>query len=242
MVIIVMNVSSMEIFDVLGACLPDNTKPYDISDRVKNLYYDGLDMHNVLDLGCGSGNSVDFFDSLSPKINWRGVDIEGSPEVDSRIRSEKFIESFNGIDLPYKQDSFELIYCNQVLEHVRYPDELIRSVFRVLKPKGLFVGAVSYLEPYHSRSIFNFTPYGVFRVLSEAGFVVKEIGPGVDASLLINRQILNRSRALRFIWNINYIYGLIDVYSFLRRLSSKEINMLKLNFAGHINFLAYKKA
>jgi SAM-dependent methyltransferase len=192
----------------------------------------------VLDLGCGEGDSIDLFKKIVPKAHWHGVDIEDSPEVRKRIREHGSIKTFDGVNLPYPNNYFDLIYCNQVLEHVRYPDKLISEAFRVLKPYGLFAGAVSYLEPFHSYSIFNFTPYGIIRVFTDAGFKIEEIRPGSDASLFINRQLLNRSTMFRFIWNRNYLHIICDLIGSVFCLGHCERNFLKVQFAGHLCFLA----
>jgi SAM-dependent methyltransferase len=200
------------------------------------------DSVTVLDLGCGEGNSIDLFKRIFPKANWHGVDIEDSPEVKARTREHWSIKTFDGVNLPYPNQHFDLIYCNQVLEHVRYPDRLISEAFRILRPNGLFAGSVSYLEPYHSLSIFNFTPYGIVRVFKDAGFNIKEIRPGSDASLLINRQLLIRSKMTRFVWNRNYLHIACDLVGLLFRLGHCERNFLKVQFAGHLCFLAERPA
>lgn len=192
----------------------------------------------VLDLGCGEGDSLELFRGLDKNIVWHGVDIENSPEVKQRIMESDLLSSFNGVDLPYPDNYFDLIYCHQVLEHVRHPDALIADALRVLKPNGLFVGSVSYLEPYHSYSIFNFTPYGIVRVFCDAGFELVEIRPGVDASVLINRQLLNRSNLLRPIWKHNFLHGITGLISRLFGLGHRERNFLKIQFSGHLHFLA----
>jgi SAM-dependent methyltransferase len=148
------------------------------------------------------------------------------------------ISSFNGVDLPYPSNYFDLIFCRQVLEHVRHPDKLIADVFRVLKPGGLFMSSVSYLEPYHSYSIFNFTPYGIVRVFVDAGFKLVEIRPGIDASVLINRQLFNRSKLLSPIWKINFLYKTMSLIGRIFNLEHRECNFLKIQFSGHIVFLA----
>lgn len=191
----------------------------------------------VLDLGCGEGSSIDLFNRIAPSVNWHGVDIEDSPEVRKRRRKHESIKTFDGVNLPYPDRYFDLIYCNQVLEHVRHPDRLISDALRVLRPNGLFVGAVSYLEPYHSYSIFNFTPYGIVKVFTDAGFTIEEIRPGPDASLLINRQLLNRSTAARFIWDRSYLHIICDLIGATFRLGHCERNFLKIQFAGHLHFL-----
>jgi ubiquinone/menaquinone biosynthesis C-methylase UbiE len=204
-------------------------------EKANNQFTDKL---IVLDLGCGEAGSIDLFKDAAPKAQWHGVDIEDSPEVNKRARKHPSIKTFDGVNLPYPDNHFDFIYCNQVLEHVRHPDQLMAEVFRVLRPNGLFVGAVSYLEPFHSYSIFNFTPYGVVRVLGDAGLNIEEIRPGSDASLLINRQLLNRSPMLRFFWNRNYLHIICDLMGRFFRLSHSERNFLKIQFSGHLVFLA----
>ena len=56
--------------------------------------------------------------------------------------------------------AFELVYCKQVLEHVRRPEPLLAEVRRVLVPGGWFAGSTSQLELYHSLSMWNYTPFG----------------------------------------------------------------------------------
>ncbi|GAB5413445.1 MAG: hypothetical protein Cons2KO_10480 [Congregibacter sp.] len=194
----------------------------------------------VLDLGCGAGTSIDWFQELLDSPDWHGVDIADSPEVRARTRHSTAISTFDGINLPYANNSFDLIFSNQVLEHVRHPDALMCDAFRVLRPGGIIAGAVSYLEPFHSYSVFNFTPYGIAAVLGDAGFTVTELRAGSDASRLLNRQLMNRSQMLRIFWNPNYVHLLCSLVGGLFRLDHAEQNFLKLQFAGHIFFKAKK--
>lgn len=232
-------IKRLENYKAIQDCLPsDHSNRQSLAVYVQQASNQFSNAGTVLDLGCGEGNSIELFKRVAPQANWHGVDIEDSPEVRKRTREHNSIKTFDGVNLPYPNNHFDLIYCNQVLEHVRYPDQLISETFRVLKPNGLFVGAVSYLEPFHSYSIFNFTPYGIIRVFTDAGFKVEEIRPSVDASLLINRQLLNRSNMLRFLWNRNYLHSICDLMGSVFRLGHCERNFLKIQFAGHLCFLA----
>ena len=199
---------------------------------------------NVLDLGCGEGNSVDLFHRLSADMIWHGVDVADSPEARAgqQLHAQGNISSFNGVDLPYPDAYFDLIFCRQVLEHVRHPDALIADAGRVLKPGGLFLGSVSYLEPYHSLSMFNFTPYGIARVFSDAGLELAEIRPSADASGVILRQLLNRSEILSPLWRWNCLYGLVALTGKFLGLGHRERNFLKVQFSGHLIFSARRPA
>ncbi len=232
-------IKNLENYKSILEYLPnDHSRRQVLSVYIQQFLKEFIGTAKVLDLGCGEGDSIDLFKSIDPKAIWHGIDIENSPEVKNRTRESGLLQIFDGVNLPYPDNNFNIVYCNQVLEHVRYPDALIAEALRVLKPNGIFVGAVSYLEPYHSYSIFNFTPYGIVRVFVDAGFTIEEIRPGSDVSLVVNRQLLNRSNKLRFLWNRNYIHTIITLLSILTRLGHRERNFLKVQFAGHLIFLA----
>ncbi len=230
------------IFSLFKPFLPDDTSAY-----VKGDYYPKriLDIKtgslNVLDLGCGLGNSIDLFNSINSEIKWFGVDIEDSPEGKLRTRIDGDFKAYDGVNLPYENNFFDFIYSHQVFEHVRYPDKLLKEVFRVLKPGGYFTGSVSYLEPYHSFSIYNFTPYGIIVSLGDAGFQLEEMRPGIDGPTLILRQILNAPQKLEpFFARLSLFNLFVNYCGFIFKLSQREKNFLKLQFAGQICFFAKK--
>jgi SAM-dependent methyltransferase len=200
---------------------------------------------SVLDLGCGTGRSQALFRQMAVEqgvqISWRGVDIADSPEVRLRRQGNTDIDTFDGRNLPYEDGCFDIVFSDQVLEHVRHPDALMASVARVLRTGGIFLGSVSHLEPYHSYSIFNFTPYGLVQVLEEAGLEVQCLRPSVDGLTLIFRQLLRRPPFFRFfLRKASPLNILIDIAAFLFRLPPRYSNYLKLQLSGQFCFIARK--
>lgn len=195
----------------------------------------------ILDLGCGAGDSATFFEENLPNVDWHGVDIEDSPEVRARKHDDVRISCFDGVHLPYPDNHFDIVYTRQVFEHVRHPDLLLRDVTRILKDGGAFVGSVSYLEPYHSYSIFNFTPYAIVKLFDSAHLKLLELRPSIDGITVILRQLLNKPRFLDFFFeHTSPLNALIDLIATLTRLGHKERNFLKLQFTGIICFFAVK--
>ena len=224
--------------------------PNDHSRQVNSEYYvDHLRQQGsggperIMDLGCGTGQSFWYFQNRFPGAQWVGLDIADSPEVALRAKIEGDLCTFDGVAMPFPSECFDLIYCNQVLERVRYPVLLLQQVQRVLRPDGCFIGSTSHLEPYHSFSLWNFTPYGFCQLLEDCGLQVMEIRPSIDAITLIIRRGLGRPRFFSRWWaRESPLNTLIDFYGNLRRKSPSRINTVKLLFCGQFCFLARKSA
>lgn len=64
---------------------------------------------------------------------------------------------------PFADGSFDYVVSNAVLEHVRDPFSASKEMIRVLKPGGLLLCAVPFLQPYHGypHHYFNMTQNGL---------------------------------------------------------------------------------
>jgi SAM-dependent methyltransferase len=193
----------------------------------------------VLDLGCGTGDSVDWFKAHDPEVRWIGLDVPGSREAGQRTRTDAPFETFDGVSIPFPDASFELVYCKQVLEHVEQPQPLLAEVRRVLAPGGYLAGSTSQLEPFHSLSMWNYTPVGLSVLLQRAGLSVVELRPSIDALTLIGRRILGRRRIFDSWWaGESPLNRAIQLYGRARGLDARTVNATKLLFCGQFLFLA----
>jgi ubiquinone/menaquinone biosynthesis C-methylase UbiE len=194
----------------------------------------------VLDLGCGAGDSVDLFRSLEPNVRWTGADLERSPEVDQRTRADADFVTFDGEWLPFPDASFDLVYCKQVLEHVRRPRPLLAEVARVLCPDGWLAGSTSHLEAFHSRSVFNYTPYGLMLLFEEAGLELVEVRPVIDAFTLIAWRALGTPRFFYRWWaRESPAYRAISLLARATGWDDRTVNTAKLTLSGQFTFLAH---
>ncbi len=197
----------------------------------------------VLDLGCGRGDSVDLFRARDPAVQWVGLDVPGSREAAERTRTDARFETFDGVSIPFEERAFDLVYCKQVLEHVRHPRPLLADVHRVLAPGGYLAGSTSQLEPFHSLSMWNFTPIGFSLLMQEAGLTLIEIRPGIDGITLIARRLVGRGRVFDRLWarwwgTQSPLNRVIDLYGRAFGLDVRAVNASKLLFGGQFTFLA----
>lgn len=232
-----------KIFQLFEAFIPgDHHRTWTAADYARSLLENRQGPVRVLDLGCGAGDSRNFFCSLNAQCSWQGAEVETSPELRAAGTNTSAITFFDGVNLPWDEGSFDLVYSNQVLEHVRRPEALLAEVLRVLKPGGALAGSVSYLEPYHSLSLFNYTPYGLITVLRDAGFHVAELRPGHDCWSVIVRQMVGGSPLLsRFLQLTSPCAAAIGAVGCICALDNKARNFLKIQFAGHLCFLAHRE-
>ena len=191
----------------------------------------------VLDLGCGAGDSVEQFRSLNPDVRWLGVDLEESPEVATRTRTDAEFRTFDGRSIPAADASIDVVYCKQVLEHVEERGALIADVARVLRPGGLFLGSTSQLEPYHSLSVGNPTPYGLTRLMTGAGIEPVELRPGIDGlTLTIHRALGMRALTRRYWSRESPLNRAIGLGVRARGLDARRANAIKLLLCGQFAF------
>ncbi len=87
----------------------------------------------VLDAGCGTGKFFGFEFARTSGCQLVGTDlreeITANSEMDFCIRSE-----LNR--LPFSDASFDVVNCRLVIEHVDFPDIVLKEFYRVLKPGG----------------------------------------------------------------------------------------------------------
>ena len=114
----------------------------------------------MVDLGCGRGDSVDVFRAADPAVRWLGLDLEGRVEFAQRTREDADLRAFDGRPSPCAAPASTSCSASRCSSTSEGPDPLPADVARVLRPGGAFAGSTSHLEPFHSRSVANYTRTG----------------------------------------------------------------------------------
>lgn len=93
----------------------------------------------ILDVGCGEGFVDQFLIKKNPQYRISGIDI--SPEsirLAKKRVPELLARQGNVYNLSFKDNSFDLVICMEVLEHLDKPQKAIKEIRRVSKKYCLF--------------------------------------------------------------------------------------------------------
>ena len=86
--------------------------------------------------------------------------------------------------LPFRDESVEFVLAVALLEHVRHPAVMMREACRVLKPGGVIMGTVAFMEPYHGQSFYHHTALGTLNTLHAGGLTATHISPVAEWPVL----------------------------------------------------------
>lgn len=94
----------------------------------------------ILDLGCGRGGLIEQL----VENHGRGVlkqTVGLDPDLISLTEHRLNLAASTGFShaLPFKNQSFDLIFCSWLLEHLETPQLDLDEISRVLKPNGVFI-------------------------------------------------------------------------------------------------------
>lgn len=121
-----------------------------------------LKPQNLLDVGCGDGSFLFRYLNYKP-CNFCGV--EAAPELTEQAEARGIkVQSFdlNGV-WPYPNNTFEVIHCSQVIEHIHNTRLFIQEMFRVLKPGGtVFISSENLTSFLNLSAMFlGYTPFSL---------------------------------------------------------------------------------
>jgi SAM-dependent methyltransferase len=127
-------------------------------DRVEELMRLAPPGARILD--CGGGDRL--------RDDPRFVNLEFQPYQLPHVYAD-------GLRLPFRDDSFDLIVSQAVLEHVRDPFRAVSEMRRVTRPGGTIWAGMAFLQPVHAAPshYFNATAWGLEELFR--GLTVKEL-------------------------------------------------------------------
>lgn len=104
----------------------------------------------ILDLGCGTGVSTRGLNHLGYRVVGCDLRITGRANRDG---SERFCEA-DGMQLPFRDRSFDAVVCYNYLEHVPNPEWTLTEMLRVCAVNGrILIDGSNLLSPVHPLKI-----------------------------------------------------------------------------------------
>ena len=118
----------------------------------------------VLDVGCGEGRHI--FGSLHEYVDVHCIGLDQDiPSLNKCKEGFEFFKELNTgstvfmqgsvYSLPFDDNTFDLVICSEVLEHLDDYHAAIDEIYRVLKPEGKFLPSVPSYWPEKFAGLFR---------------------------------------------------------------------------------------
>ena len=148
----------------------------------------------LLDVGAGE---APWRDLMSSAVEYIAVDIDSSVEFGMRHQQE--MHYYDGSRLPFADNSFDVILCTEVMEHVRNPALFLVDLNRVLRQDGTLILTMPWSARVHHlpHDYSRFSRFGLEANLLAARFhEIRITERGNDISAIANKLIVLTVRLL----------------------------------------------
>lgn len=93
-----------------------------------------LGVSSILDAGCGEGFTLNTLSESNVGKKLEGIDYaKDALSIGHKMFPNLLLRHGSIYDLPYKQSSFDLVICTEVLEHLENPQKALAQLSRVSK-------------------------------------------------------------------------------------------------------------
>ena len=116
----------------------------------------GRHFSSILDLGCGTGELLYQIQQIYHSKDLTGIDISDKM-IDmankKKINNAHFVIG-DTEDLPFKNNTFDIVICNDSFHHYPAPEKVLDETYRVLKDSGIIIIGDCW-QPLFARQLMN---------------------------------------------------------------------------------------
>lgn len=129
---------------------------------------------HLLDVGCGSKPYRNFLLEKKYITQYTGLDIATALVYENGVGPDI---TWDGITMPFDDNSFDTIMATEVLEHCPDAHRIINEMKRVLKPGGLLFFTVPFIWNLHEvpHDEYRYTPFALQRIFKECDLEKTEL-------------------------------------------------------------------
>jgi 2-polyprenyl-3-methyl-5-hydroxy-6-metoxy-1,4-benzoquinol methylase len=197
----------------------------------------------ILDVGSGDGKLLNKI-AKSTKINPKNFNcVELDTKYKKVLQNYGFnVKSFDlNTKFPYKDNSFDYVIANQIIEHLYFTDYFVEEIRRILKPGGLMILSTTNLVAIHSRLIMllGFMPNSLHPSTHIVGTLIQKKGNNP----IYGHKSVFSARALKQFTKLHGFKVLLSESQsilLVPRLLSKLICKV-FDFGTHINIVGKKQ-
>jgi len=157
----------------------------------------------LLDLGCSAGSFLEFMRSEFWKLYGIEMSVECARTAERTSGAQVFVGDV--LEAPFRPESFDVITCFDVLEHLYEPRQVMAKVGEWLKPGGIFYVLVPNIDSAEARvfgtywhglelprHLFHYSPASLRNLAKTAG--LSEVS-------LVTRRNPAVGTSLRYVWD-----------------------------------------
>jgi 2-polyprenyl-3-methyl-5-hydroxy-6-metoxy-1,4-benzoquinol methylase len=189
---------------------------------------------SVLEIGAGTGWQAKLLSESGFEVS--AIDLPSSNYSNNRVWN---IINYDGVNIPFNNESFDIVFSSNVMEHVLHINKIQNEIYRVLKNDGI---------------VIHVMPTPTWRVITNFSHIIKfwsipsvhgvHSNNVIDEKLFFSKKnwikILNEKNfSVQEVFNIPILYSGNSIFG--NRLNLKIRSQIAHWFGGSCNIYILKK-
>ena len=201
----------------------------------------------VLDAGCGIGIETNYFSGFTREIYGMDISIDSVKTAKYKHDAKNLFFELGNVDqIPHKDSTFDVVYSNWVVEHLKDPQKFINEAYRVIKPGGILIlwaPNVNSIEGFFIKIVPYSLKVPILKVLRQRDNV-SELKCYYRANSIRKLDRLCKGKFERvYLERFDHIsyYRYFRSFSYFWLLRNKLLNNHLLNWMLPVFYVEYKK-